>query len=470
MRRAIEVVLFAVVMTCGTIPAAAAAEARVAEIEHARALERQTGIPGEFERQAAVLLSWDYDEEIVQPVTLNIVDAIWRNVPVILLVTDAESRNDALAAFRRWGIPRNAVRFVQIPFDTIWARDYGPTIVRSAGGAPVLVDADYERGTRSNDDSVPAMMAPLLRVPFLRAPINIEGGNLLSNGAGLCLTTYTVLENNIERGYDEEQVTDILKRHYGVSDVVFLEALDGEGTGHIDMFATFTSADTVLIGQYPPHLDPVNALRLDRNAERLSKIVTPFGPLKVVRIPMPPRQDDDIWPTYTNVLYANGCVLVPVYPDLDPDEREDALDTYRRLLPDWDVVGIDCSELIGFGGAVHCISKNLARVARLPDANRFEIPRVRASDGKEPLAQRMFGSGESPFDADEEAFGDWNLEGLSWFDPNDDEREADDDDRFSTSDHFARFRAHRFRDPRLIRQPAFNGASRRTGPYAYPGR
>ena len=71
-----------------------------------------------------------------------------------------------------------------------------------------------------------------------------------------------------------------------------------------------------------------------------------------------PDHDDGYWRTYTNIVFANGVVLVPVYPDYCPDLDEEALAIYRRLLPDRQVVGIDCSGLIKMNGALRCITMN----------------------------------------------------------------------------------------------------------------
>ncbi len=39
--------------------------------------------------------------------------------------------------------------------------------------------------------------------------------------------------------------------------------------------------------------------------------------------------------------------------------QREAAATFRRLLPGWDVRGIDCTQLIRMGGAVHCVTLNL---------------------------------------------------------------------------------------------------------------
>lgn len=376
----------------------------IAEFQNPSAVPSSRRLPGEFERQDAVLLSWDSEDDAIRKSHLQIVRAAHRAVRVLILVSTAEDLEDAMQLLTAAQIPSSAIRYIPVPYDTIWARDYGPSSVTAAGGGIELIDADYERGERPNDDQVPAAVAPVLRIPAVAAPLTIEGGNLLSNGAGLCITTRTVLDQNAPRGYTESEVAGLIRDHYGAREVLFLEPLEGEPTGHVDMFATFTSVNTVVVGAYSPADDPVNAAVLNRNARRLAQVVTPQGLLKVVRVPMPPR-DDDVWRTYTNVLYANDRVLVPTYPGVDEDGRLRSLSVFRQLLPGWQVVDIDCNELIELGGAVHCITLNLAGVSDFPFAIPANLPRLQldfdespdfnGSDDEDPDFVRTFGLGRS---------------------------------------------------------------------------
>lgn len=322
-------------------------------------------LPAEFERQDALLLAWDGGNEFIQRTLTEIITETWRTTPILLLVRDADDQFAAVDVLRRAGLSRRTVRFVQLPFDSIWSRDYGPAVVRTRDGSLQIIDSDYQRGERPNDDDVPALLGPQLDIPAIRAPLAIEGGNLISNGAGLCLTTTKVLEQNAERGRSELDVRETLRRFYGASDTIFLEPLTGEQTGHVDMFATFLAPDTVLVGQAAVDEDAANAEILDRNAGRLEGAWTPHGPLKVVRIPMPPSQGET-WRTYTNVLYANGTILVPAYPAADPAGTVAAAMLYRKLLPGHRIVSIDCDQLIELGGALHCISRNLPGIGRFP--------------------------------------------------------------------------------------------------------
>ena len=63
-----------------------------------------------------------------------------------------------------------------------------------------------------------------------------------------------------------------MNRWLGCDQTHFLETLEGERTGHIDLFAKFTQPDTVVLGRYDAATDPENAARMERNAARLARI------------------------------------------------------------------------------------------------------------------------------------------------------------------------------------------------------
>jgi agmatine/peptidylarginine deiminase len=323
-------------------------------------------LPAEFERQGTIFLGCGELATFFPDVLADVVEAVRHRMDVAALVPHDDCREAVLEILAERGLPADAVRFVEAPHDTMWIRDYGPLFVhRTDTGEPVIVDADYERFARPNDDVAPQFVASQLRLAAVKAPLTMEGGNLLTNGRGLCLTTTALLDRNRERGYGDQDVSTILHEYFGAEETVYLEPLAGEPTGHVDMFATFTDPNTVVVGEYSFLDDPRNAAILDRNAARLAQTQGPDGFLKVVRIPMP-RHDGENWRTYTNIVFANGLLLTPVYDPSSSIEEHEAVQAYRKLLPGWRVSGIDVSGLIGNGGALHCISMNAPRLARWP--------------------------------------------------------------------------------------------------------
>lgn len=346
-----------------------------------RQVESRFTLPGEFEKQGALLLGCHELARDFPEVLADIVSAVQAKMPVIALVRDTRDRDRVLWALERRQLTPEGVVFAAVPHDTMWARDYGPIFVRKPSGGRAVIDADYGLRGRQQDDRVSQRIASHFGVPIFHLPLRTEGGNLLSNGGGVCLTTYQLVDENFQRNHDEASIAALFNDYFGFHETVFLEPLVNEPTGHVDMFATFTAPDTVVVGSYDPQLDPINAEVLNRNAARLSRVRTRHGSLRVVRVPMPPN-DDGVWRTYTNAIYANGVMLMPIFPGVDRPYVVQALRTFGQLLPGWQIVPIDISDVMPLGGGLHCLVMNLAVPHPLPGFPQPDGPRGDAAAGE----------------------------------------------------------------------------------------
>ncbi|HYW77960.1 MAG TPA: agmatine deiminase family protein [Thermoguttaceae bacterium] len=321
-------------------------------------------LPGEFEPQEAIVLAAGRLAESWPNMLADMVAAIDEKVTVLGFVNGAEQRARVRDVLLSGGVSPDRIRLAEAPLQSRWMRDYGPIVVHLADDTPAVIDAIFVHTVAQRfEDDFSGLFASQLGLPVSKAHLVFEGGNLLSNGRGICLTTWRALLHNqtkfgCDHDYEAPEIHNIFTAAFGSTQTAFLEPLHGNRSGHVDMFAVFTSADTVVVGSYNPALDPVNAAVLDRNARTLACLKTEQGPLHVVRIPMPPN-DDGIFRTYTNVLFANNTLLVPIYPGLDPEGEQQAMATYRRLLPGRKVVGIDVTEAIAYGGGLHCVTSNI---------------------------------------------------------------------------------------------------------------
>ncbi len=344
-------------------------------------------LPGEFESHERLILCWDEDVSRLaaqqgtknQPrtamsiaikaaqhaVLTEIVKSTWDKLPVTVFVQHDASQKQAEAALANAGVPEGAVEFEEVPFDTVWVRNFGPTGVRRSAheqsSKPLWVLTDNQFQHRNQDNQFARILAESFQVPVLEIPLFLSG-NVLSNGDGLLVTTEHVAEMNRQRGYSRMQLSRILRECFGASQIVFLEDPQQEPNAHADMICVFTAADTILIGEHTGQYDQVDAAIYDRNAKLLERVRTPTGPLKVVRIPMPARRHRDIWGgAYTNVVFLNKVLLVPTYRGIDEDLQEKAFDVFRQVLPGWKIVGIDCSPMIINGGALRCATMPILR-------------------------------------------------------------------------------------------------------------
>jgi agmatine deiminase len=367
------------------LPPISAAERGASPSPHRQPPARR--MAAEFEKQAALLLTWDDSDLTSREVILNIVAAARNTVPIVILVKDRIEHENAIVELSRAGIPEGTVTLLRIYTDTPWVRDYGPVIVQTPDSKPLVIDAAYSSEDRSNDDLSPSSVGRSCQCPTEQTGLQAEGGNLLTNGAGLGIASLRLQELNTNAGYTKQELHSKLNEVYGLHNLVFLEPLIGEGTSHVDMFATFTGVDTVVVGSYSTDDDPENAAVLDRNAALLAGVPTSRGPLRVVRIPMPRRTNlvSDVFPTWTNVVYANRTLLVPGYGDKDHDGELDAIRTYRALLPGWHIQTIDCRAIIECGGALHCLTMNLPHLQILPLSDSADTPDLPSRLADPPL-------------------------------------------------------------------------------------
>ncbi|MBI1748964.1 MAG: agmatine deiminase family protein [Acidobacteria bacterium] len=259
--------------------------------------------------------------------------------------------------------------------DTIWIRDYGPEFIYDASGSIGIIDMSYypqvwtspsnPRG-RVRDDAVPNRLGAVFGMPVYRPRLAAEGGNMQTDGNGTCFVSDVMRTANARifgAGFTSQVLANTLGDFYGCQRTVILQPLSGEGTGHIDMFMTVVSPDTILVGQYNPADDLTNANRLNQNADTL----TGSG-YNVVRIPMPKPYSIGgrrVWATFANSLSINDATIVPIYrnPNFPPALRDtilaqeaDALSKYRAALPGITVIPIIGDPLIPSGGSLHCIT------------------------------------------------------------------------------------------------------------------
>jgi agmatine deiminase len=248
--------------------------------------------------------------------------------------------------------------------ESFWAVDFGPYFVRDGAGTLGIMDPRYY-WWRVNDDAVPTKLAQHLGVTVWRPDLDWEGGNLFSDGEGTCFTTVMHEAENLPQ--TRAAVEQQLFEYFGCDKVLWLHALHGEGTGHIDMFFKNASDTLLLVGEYDAAADPLNAEILDQNAALLAAETTAAGtPFEVRRFPMP-AHDDDVWRSYANGIVVNDLVLVPTYAQ-DRQHEAEALAIFEQAFPGRTVVGLDADEPIAWGGAIHCVTRTRPAAPRAPTA------------------------------------------------------------------------------------------------------
>ncbi|MCK5800442.1 MAG: agmatine deiminase family protein, partial [Deltaproteobacteria bacterium] len=241
-----------------------------------------TRMPAEYEPSQAWLITWNASMGTGDPFMIDQIRAGWGVAPLILATSDAGHRAWLEQKLRGAGLdPTDTakVSFVTTPMDSIWARDFGPLSivgVSAMGGPPTLAFVDFRYyHERVLDDQIPTALAKAWGINVYRPDMEFEGGNFMNTGEGLCAASKGVLWANPQ--LVQSAVEQIYADYLGCKVTVFPTPLEGEGTGHIDMFAKFSSDTTVLVGRYATAQDSQNAKILNDNAALFGKTKTPSG-------------------------------------------------------------------------------------------------------------------------------------------------------------------------------------------------
>ncbi len=304
-------------------------------------------LPGEFEPVAELLLAY---RGTLTELYVDIIRATSSEAPVTVLYSDSKhavTLRDRLVAE---GIDTANVTFDQTTFDSVWVRDWGPQVVTTLDGGQRVIDTRYYPG-RGEDDSFPTRLALERGLRSSRPALVTEGGNLLSDGAGSCIISSTVRTRS---GTSFTRLEQLYLASYGCERLIELPALDGEATGHVDIYATITGPREAIVGKYTHTQDRTNWLVLEGAASDLEE-----AGFKVRRVPMPDNDGRQRFRTYTNAVAVNGVVLVPTYPGVDSGQAA-ALAVFAEAYPDRSIVAINATSAIESQGAIHCLTATIA--------------------------------------------------------------------------------------------------------------
>jgi agmatine deiminase len=337
-------------------------------------------MPAEWAPHKAIWLAWPHDEITfpnripkVEDDVAKIISAIHTSELVELLVLDSEMETRAKEKLTAFGVDLAKVNFRQLNYMDGWMRDVGPIFVKDiSSGGPVLVKWIFNQWGGKfpdllPDDAIPYKVKEWLGLKMEQPELVLEGGAIDVNGQGLCLTTEQCLLNeNRNLGKTKKDIEQYLEQYLGIKKTIWLyQGLVNDHTdGHIDELARFVSENKIVCG-YEENPDSENYTILKNNYETLVSATNLEGqPLEIVKLPMPHLYykeeragghiGDRVPASYTNFYIGNTVVLAAIFND--PNDQQ-ALDILQSCFPDKKVVGIDCTDLIYGGGAVHCMTQ-----------------------------------------------------------------------------------------------------------------
>jgi agmatine deiminase len=324
-------------------------------------------MPAEWEPHEATWIAWPHNEddwpgrfEPIPWVYGEIVRKLSQVERVRILLQNDDAEQNARTVLDKSGVQWEAIEFLPMPTDRVWARDFAPLFLKHPAGAVAAVKwrfngwAKYDNHLR--DEAAGIAIPGLVGVDWWRPDMVLEGGSVEVNGAGLLLTTEECLLSPIQARnpeFSREEIEKALGDYLGIDRVLWLRnGIVGDDThGHIDDLARFTDRDSVVIVSEEDPSDANYGLLREN-----WKILSHF-PVHARKLPMPaPLYFDGqrLPASYANFYIANRTVLVPTFND--PNDRV-ALNVLAECFPDRRVVGINCVELIWGLGTLHCMTQ-----------------------------------------------------------------------------------------------------------------
>lgn len=340
-------------------------------------------MPAEWEKHSSTMLIWPHNRSTWPGQALDKVEAVYVEIiktlhmyePILLFVADKNLRQKVLYLFDEHQINTERVNIAVQPVNDIWARDCGPIFIKNNASQFLITNWEYNAwGEKyppwSDDNQLPLWISESFGIRAHSTNMVLEGGSIETNGAGLFLTTESVLLNkNRNPNLSKNEIETYLHNYLGAEKIIWLKkGLAGDDTdGHIDDLTRFVNKNTVITA-YTNDKNDVNYPVLNENYERLKSSRDQDGKLlNVIQIPIPQTKiegetvdgSEYVPASYANFYIANGVVLVPLY-----DERfdDDILNLFSEYFPDRDIKGIPCTDLVWGQGSIHCITQQLYEV------------------------------------------------------------------------------------------------------------
>lgn len=336
-------------------------------------------MPAEFEPIHSVFVSFPIMYPSQWKTHLELMRAISREAIVNVLVPNEYWHKAVLLYCIQQGVSLENILFMYVKSDDVWTRDYGPTTVIDKSGEKCFIwNNYYEEYTSFAKHSADAAgdLGRYFDIPVFRVPLVVEGGNIITDGAGTFIMFNSVLTNNPD--YDLPKLKQVMKDYYGCTNLILLPALEDELTGHVDMVVKFIDKRTLMVIEsdksykWYQHFETIaktlSATRAEmgnagsyhdvqENTRSSTNDIAEPGNYKVIRIRMPQTDNDSVnfW-SYVNSLTLNGAVIVPQF---GVPEDQLALDTYRKAMPQYKIEGINFSNYPV--GSVHCQTKEMSR-------------------------------------------------------------------------------------------------------------
>lgn len=332
-------------------------------------------LPPEWSESSHVLLSWPHDHtdwaymlEEVRECFKSIVTAISQFARVIIVAPNPSEVKDFFSGCH---LP---ITLVETPTNDTWARDFGMICTRVPDGTIMVNDFKFNGWglkypayhdnlvTRKivRDGLLSATSEYVNRLGFV-----LEGGSIDVNEEGTLITTSNcLLSPNRNGDLTKSQIEERLKTYLGCRRVLWVDHgnLEGDDTdSHIDTLARFLPGGYIACSACDRPEDS-HYRTLKAMIDQISNFKSETGSrYKIIELPIPmPIFDEEglrLPATYANFLIINNALIMPVYNDYHYDNL--AIERIKAILPEYQVICVDCRALIRQHGSLHCMTMQI---------------------------------------------------------------------------------------------------------------
>lgn len=343
--------------------------------------------PGEWEPHARTIMGWPCRRELWGQTLAQacqdyaaVANAVAAFEPVTMIA------NAGADAAKARSMCAGAVEIVELPIDDSWLRDSGPIYVTTGDGETVTDAGTGARELASGsgvaqrgrtavhfgfnawgqkfppwdrDAEIGGLVAQALGDPVIKAPLVLEGGSVLSDGAGTILTTEQCLLNpNRNPSLSRERIEALLGEYLGAQRLLWLGyglLEDRDTDGHVDLIASCTAPRRTLLQTVPE--DNPNFEHCQENLARLQS--AGFTTVEMPYLPYTEVDGQTVAASYLNLYICNGAVIVPT---IGAESDDAALALIGSELPGREIVSVPGAVIAYGGGGPHCITQQVPSV------------------------------------------------------------------------------------------------------------
>ncbi|MGD9642986.1 MAG: agmatine deiminase family protein [Elusimicrobiales bacterium] len=238
-----------------------------------------------------------------------------------------------------------------------WTRDFLPEVVVDETGSARMVQFAYYPD-RPQSEQFGGELAKGFGLTLEKSKVGLEFGNFIADEQGRIFMTEKVIADN--KGWTKAGLEkEILARLRG-SRLVWMPVIPGESTGHIDIYAKYFGGGAVVVAD---SAHPEMKKAMDAAAARFAALGMRVTRLKNADFPAGTIGGATAY-SYTNSLRVNDTIFMPVYYSSQYAHTqsfkatdEAAAAAYSGL--GFKVVKIPAFDAVQFGGAVHCLTREI---------------------------------------------------------------------------------------------------------------